>query len=163
MERSAIPCRRAGHGAGTGGGRGRGSQSGFTLIELMVVIVIIGVAATALLLVMPEPGGSLQSEAERLAARARAARDGAIIEARPAALTLGPGGYDIARRSERQWRSVARHEWEEGTEPELAPGSAARTVFDTTGLADPLHLTLRRGERRVGIEIGHDGSIQIRR
>ena len=139
------------------------AEDGFTLIELMVVIVIIGVAATALMLVMPEPGGSLQAEAERFAARARAARDTAIVEARPAAVTLGPAGYEVARRSDRQWRTVASHEWEEGTEPELPSGAAPRTVFDTTGLADPIHLTLRRGERRVAIEIGHDGAIQIRR
>ena len=48
------------------------------------------------MLAMPEQGGSLQSEAERFAARAKAARDSAIVESRPVALTVGPGGYEVA-------------------------------------------------------------------
>src|SRR5688572_22965984 len=78
--------------------RPRGER-GFTLVELIVVIVIIGLAAAAVVLAVPEQGGSLQAEAERFAARAKAARDSAIVESRPVLLTVGPGGYDVARRT----------------------------------------------------------------
>jgi len=135
-------------------------ESGFTLIELMVVIVIIGLAAAAVVLAMPDPGGSLQAEAERFAARAKAARDSAIIESRPVALTVTAAGYDIARRSDGEWRPSAHHRWAQGTVVEVAgPG----TRFDSTGLAKPLYVTLRRGDQLVSVAIGHDGNIDVRR
>ena len=135
-------------------------DSGFTLIELMVVIVIIGLAAAAVVLAMPDPGGSVQAEAERFAARAKAARDSAIIESRPVALTVNAAGYDFARRSRGEWRPSAHHRWAQGTAVEVAgPG----TRFDSTGLAEPLYVTLRRGEQLVSVVIGQDGNIDVRR
>ena len=138
-------------------------RNGFTLVELMVVLVIIGLAATAVVLAMPEPGGSLQAEAERFAARAKAARDAAIVESRPIALSIDAGGYAFARRAGGEWRFDARHDWAEGTAAEAAGTSGARTRFDSTGLAEPLHLTLRRGERAIAVDIGQDGSVHVRR
>ncbi len=137
-------------------------RNGFTLVELMVVIVIIGLAATAVVLAMPDPGGSVQAEAERFAARAKAARDAAIVESRPVVLQVGAGGYDVARRSRGQWRST-HHDWVEGTQVEASGATGGRVRFDATGLAEPLFLTLRRGERRVAVEIGADGVVQVRR
>ncbi len=137
-------------------------ESGFTLIELMVVIVIIGLAAGAVMLAMPERGGSLRGEAERFAARAKAARDGAILEARAAAVRVGGDGYEVVRRSGGAWRGEAHYDWAEGTEPELAGGAGGSIRFDATGLADPARVVLRRGGRRVAIEIGNDGGIHVR-
>src|SRR5207253_9615387 len=74
------------------------ARNGFTLIELMVVLVIIGLAAAAVMLALPEAGGSLAGEADRFAARARAARDTAILDSRAVALQVGSGGYEVARR-----------------------------------------------------------------
>jgi general secretion pathway protein H len=109
---------------------------------------------------MPEQGGSLQAEAERFAARAKAARDSAIVESRPVALMIGPGGYEIARRSGGEWQVAAHHDWAQGTQAEAA---ASRIRFDSTGLAEPLYLVLRRRERQVAVEIGPDGSVHVRR
>ncbi len=141
----------------------RKRESGFTLVELMVVIVIIGLAAGAVLLAMPEAGGSLLGEAETFAARAKAARDGAILEARPAALRIGSGGYRLSRRVDGAWRSEAAHRWAEGTEAEMAGGLNGAVRFDATGLAEPAHIILRRGDRRVAVRIGADGDVQVQR
>ena len=136
-------------------------RNGFTLVELMVVLVILGLAATAVVLAVPEQGGSLIAEAERFAARAKAARDAAIVEARPAALTVDAGGYAFARRSGGEWRPGLRHEWAQGTAAEAAPASGTR--FDSTGLAEPMTLVLRRGEREAAVRIGVDGSVHVQR
>ena len=133
-------------------------DGGFTLVEMMVVLVIFALAAAAVVLAMPETGGSLQSEAERFAARAKAARDGAIIESRAAALEVDAGGYDVSRRADGEWQPAGHYEWVDGTTVE-----GGRTRFDSTGLAEPLQVTLRRGERRVAIEIRSDGTIHVRR
>jgi general secretion pathway protein H len=138
----------------------RRRQSGFTLVELMVVIVIVGLAATVVVLAIPDQGGSVYAEAERFAARAKSARDTAIVESRPMSLELGPRDYVVARRLGGAWQEAGRYRWSEDTQIESAAGG---TRFDSTGLAQPLHLTLRRGQRQVAIEIGHDGSVQIRR
>lgn len=127
--------------------------NGFTLVELMVVLVIVGLAAAAVVLTLPERGGSLRGEAERFAARAKAARDDAILDSRAANVAVGPDGYDVARR-----RGAVHYDWVEGTRAELS----GRIRFDPTGLAEPAHLTLRRGDRRAAVDIGEDGNVQVK-
>src|SRR5205085_3162206 len=93
----------------------RRKERGFTLIELMVVLVIIGLAAAAVMLALPEAGGSLAGEADRFAARARAARDTAILESRAVALQVGRGGYEVARRESGVWRTERHYDWVQQT------------------------------------------------
>lgn len=138
----------------------RRAQEGFTFVELMVVIFIIGLASAAVLLAIPDEGGSVYNEAERFAARAKTLRDKAIIESRPTAVRIGPGGYSLSIREEGQWKAFGRFEWASGTRAQL---KARETRFDTTGMASPMRINLERGEKQVVVDIGHDGSILVRR
>ena len=80
---------------------GRGLRvRGFTLIELMVVITIIGLASAAVVLALPDPRGRLADEAAHFAARASAARDLAVIDARPISVWVSAGGYGFDERTD---------------------------------------------------------------
>jgi len=134
---------------------------GFTFVELMVVIFIIGLAASAVILAIPDEGGSVYSEAERFAARAKTLRDKAIVESRPAAVRVGPADYSLSTRQGGEYKEFGRFEWASGTR--ASAGQSGESRFDATGMATPLIVTLERGERRVAVEIGHDGSVRVRR
>jgi general secretion pathway protein H len=136
----------------------RDEPNGFTLVELMVVLVIVGLISAAVILTLPGRGGRLSAEAERFAARAKAARDDAILDSRAAMIAIGPAGYDVTRRGEQ-----AHYDWVPGTEPALTGGRDGRIRFSATGLADPAELVLRRGGRAVAIEVGEDGNVQLAR
>ena len=139
----------------------RRKARGFTLVELMVVLVIIGLAAAAVMLSLPEAGGSLAGEADRLAARTKAARDTAILESRPVALQIGRGGYDVARRENDVWRTEAHYDWAQRTIPDVGGAGEGSIRFDSTGFAEPARITLRRGDEHVAIDVSDDGGVHV--
>src|SRR3546814_212063 len=83
-------------------------QSGFTLVELMVVVAIIGFVSAAVVLAMPDPRGRVIDDADRFAARVAAARDEAVITARPMGVWVSPSGYGFLRREAGQDRKSTR-------------------------------------------------------
>jgi general secretion pathway protein H len=127
---------------------------GFTLIEMMVVIAIIGLMSAAVIFVMPDPRGRLVDEAEKLAARAAAARDEAVICACEMRLRVTGSGYSFDRRRRGIWEPIAEKplrpaRWQDGSSADPAEAS-----FDPTGVSEgAVKLVLRRGGERIGVTI----------
>jgi general secretion pathway protein H len=127
------------------------------------VLTILGLMSAAVVLAIPDPRGSLTSEAERFAARAQAAQTQAILNSRAMAVRVSGAGYAFERRAETGWQPIAerpfvQQAWTEGT----AAAGPARILFDATGLAEPAALTLQRGDDQVVVEFAYDGTIRVR-
>ena len=145
----------------------RSAEHGFTLVELMVVVTIIGLASAVALLVMPDPRGRVLDEGLRFAARARAARDVAIVEGRPVSLWVTTGGYGFDRRVAGSWSPVADkplrvERWSDGTRASVPDATGrARVTFDPTGTADRgLDVGLARGDAHALVTLGANGQVR---
>lgn len=149
------------------GPRSANADRGFTLVELMIVMTIFALAAAAVVLTLPDARARIRRDAERFAARTKAAHDAAIVGARPVSVWIAAGGYGFDERVGGRWRAVERPlgvaQWSSGVTA-LAPDQAGRTriVFDPTGLADrALSIDLRREGQSVRVSIGTDGAVRI--
>jgi general secretion pathway protein H len=145
----------------------RSAEHGFTLVELLIVLAIIGLMSALVVLAIPDPRGTLASEAERFAARARAAQERAVMDNRPILVRVDRSGYGFEWREEGEWRPIARRpfedrKWTEGTAAEL-DGDSTRIAFDSTGFAEPADLVLARGDERIAVEVADGGKIHVRR
>lgn len=139
---------------------------GFTLVELIVVLAIIGLVSSTVVLAMPDPRGDLRRDAERFAARARAAQDKAIVEARDIGLLVSAQGYGFEWRDKGAWRLLTerpfeQRRWAGGATAIVGEAGQARALFDPTGLVEPLDVTLVRDDARVQVRIGADGTIDV--
>lgn len=140
------------------------ARNGFSLVEMMVVLFVMGLLATAAVLAMPGDDRKLRDEAERFAARTLAARDEAIVGARPVSLVVNEGGYYFERRIEGQWQALPGRGfgltgWGEGTRAEVG---RQRIVFDSLGLASSDALVrLSRDGATLAVHLQRDGKVSV--
>lgn len=147
---------------------GNRRSAGFTLVELMIVVTVIALVSAVAVLAIPDPRGRLIAEAERFAARTRAAHDSAIIEGRSVSVWISDGGYGFDRRAGGAWQPIADkplrvERWGRDVEPMvIADGARDRVIFDSTGMANaPLDVELRRDRERVLVRIAGDGTVAV--
>lgn len=142
-------------------------QSGFTLLELMVVLTIIGFISAAVIVAIPDPRGRVVEDADRFAARVAAARDEAVVTARPMGLWVSASGYGFQRRDGAMWiqmtdRPFAMTNWKTGTRALVGAQGRQQIAFDGTGLpTDPLTVTLARDGERVSVTVDMAGKVMV--
>ncbi len=150
----------------TGNKRGL-SEKGFTLIELMVVLVILGITSAAVVLAIPDPGGRVRDEGERLAARALAVRDDAILGGRSTRIVVEAGGYSAERRTQGRWQPYVGKGFGIVAFPAGVTAATAETgkvivTFDTTGaVAEPAAIDLSKDAVVVRIDIPANGAVRV--
>ena len=155
---------------GEGSGRPhliRSAELGFTLIELMVVLTIIGFISAAVVLAMPDPRGRVVEDADRFAARVAAARDEAIVTARPMGVWVSASGYGFQRRDGGQWvpleeKPFVTANWKPGTRALVGKDGRQQIGFDGTGLpTDAMTVTLAREAERVPVTVDMAGKVLV--
>lgn len=145
----------------------RSAEHGFTLIELMVVIAIIGFVSATVILAMPDPRGRVIEDADRFAARVAAARDNAVIQARPMSVWISASGYGFEQRGEGAWQPLddkpfVTTSWREGTSALVGEEGRAQLSFDSTGLpSEPLALRLLREGEQVSVSVDMAGKVHV--
>jgi general secretion pathway protein H len=142
-----------------------GAESGFTLVEMMVVIVIIGLMASVA--IMAAPGRrSLSSEAEQFAARLHRAQEEAVLTNRPVGVAVTAQGYSFLTRTGSGWAALddgpfEDRTWSEGVAATLRDGEKGLVTFDSTGVAEPLTVTLTRDAQRMLVSVDAGGNVRV--
>ncbi|OYX64186.1 MAG: type II secretion system protein GspH [Novosphingobium sp. 32-60-15] len=142
----------------------RPKRNGFSLVEMMVVLMVMGLLAGVAVLTLPGDERKLRGEAERFAARTLAARDEAIIGARPISVVVSEQGYYFERRSDGRWQALPGRgfdlmPWDNAT---TVSAGRQRIVFDSLGLASSdAAVRLGRGDQALVVQIRRDGKVTL--
>lgn len=143
-------------------------RNGFTLVELMVVIFLMALAAAAVVLASG-PSDGPRDEASRFASRVAAARDTAIVTARPVRLWVRQSGFGFEEYRANAWQPasappLASRDWNDGTGVVLAQSRDGQGAvqFDSLGMPDAENVvTLTRAGLSANVRIAANGDVQV--
>lgn len=152
-------------------------RDGFTLVEMLIVMLVMALLATTVVLSAGGgSGGKVSADASRLASRIAAARETAIVSARPVGIWIGRSGYGFDVRSGGAWSPVVQKpfetvDWPTGTtvaavgmagQQAALSGGRARLVFDNLGLPDaPMRLDITRDGQTAQIAVAPNGDVKV--
>lgn len=131
----------------------------------MVVLAVLGLMAAVVVVAIPDGAMTVAAEGERFAARLKRAQEEAVLVNRPVEVATTDEGYAFRVRSAGGWRAL-----DEGPfRPETwLPGTAVaaekdirRVTFDPTGVATPVHFTLRRSGKTVEVLVDQAGNVRV--
>jgi general secretion pathway protein H len=137
-------------------------SAGFTLVELVVVMLIVGIASAAAVLALPGASDDVRHSADRLAARAVAARDTAILSGRQVRLVADDSGITSFVAAHQGWLPLPLPSRDRLALPAgqtLASEPAGAVEFDATGLATPARLVIRKGDATAAVTIDAAGGV----
>lgn len=131
----------------------------------MVVLAVLGLMAALVVVAIPDGAMTVAAEGERFAARLKRAQEEAVLVNRPVEVATTYEGYAFRVRGAGGWRAL-----DEGPfRPETwLPGTAVaaekdirRVTFDPTGVATPVHFTLRRSGKTVEVLVDQAGNVRV--
>lgn len=146
------------------------TRNGFTLVELMVVMFVMALIAGVAVFAMGTPGDGPEQAATRFATRLAAARDEAVLRARPISAWVTPSGYGFEQWSDGRWQQMARKpfkgdNWPAATSVSFADAGTARARvrFDSLGLPEAAaSFVIARGGQTADVEIAANGDVRVR-
>lgn len=135
----------------------------------MVVVFIIGLMSAAVVMTIPGAERRAMQDAERFAARAAAARDTAVLTARPVRVWVAASGYGFDTRVKGVWNAMPdgtldNGNWQDGLTlaTDAGEGGAAQVIFDASGMPDrAMALTLSSGPQRATVQISGSGEVRV--
>jgi general secretion pathway protein H len=142
-----------------------GNRPGFTLVEMMVTLTVLGLLAAVVVVAIPDGRMTLAAEGDRFAARLKRAQEEAVLVNRSVEVAMTDAGYAFRIRKAGGWQTLGEGPFEAET---WLPGTAVveektvtRVTFDPTGIANPVHFTLRRGGKAVEVRVDAAGNVRV--
>lgn len=113
--------------------RRRRRARGVTLVELLVVMAILAFVAGLIALNAPPAQSQAKAEAEKFAARARAAWEEAVIDGAVFSIAVTPAGYEVDKLDNGEWKPADKGRY-------FSRRTAPRGVSLAAVLTDPAAL-----------------------
>lgn len=131
----------------------------------MVVLAVLGLMAAVVVVAIPDGAMTVAAEGERFAARLKRAQEEAVLVNRPVEVATTDEGYAFRVRGAGGWRALDEgpfrpETWLPGTAV-VAEKDIRRVTFDPTGVATPVHFTLRRGGKTVEVLVDQAGNVRV--
>jgi general secretion pathway protein H len=142
------------------------AASGFTVIELLLTLGIVAAVTSVVLISAPLSPVRMDDEIARFSSRLIAARNNAVMQSRPMAVSVTPKGYHFMGYQQGRWQPMKDPAfqpmvWRNGVMGSIGAARSNRVVFDTTGTATQgLAFTLEKGDVRLNVTVDPDGTVR---